>query len=137
MRFVNILATALALCFSMHLTSLTAHTEQKASLSQQQICKAALGTIMDRDPSLMTITKVEAGVVYLNYIRKGDDSRWAYRCKIDGDRVIWASDTDRWRSDSQDEIVTFSYDSNSLIIKDKYIDGSSTIKTFKLSQLGQ
>ncbi|WP_319587778.1 hypothetical protein [uncultured Desulfobulbus sp.] len=137
MRFFNKIVAAIALCLPINYVSLSIHAEEKASFSQQLICKAAIGTLMGRDPSTMTITKVEDAVTYLHYIRKNDGSKWTYRCKIEGDRVIWASDTGRWRTDPQDESDTFTSSGNSLTIYEKYSDGSSTIKTFGLSQLGQ
>ena len=101
-----------------------------SSVSQEQICKDAIAAIMGQSPTIISITKTESGVVYLNYVRQNDGSRWSYRCKLEGDRVIWASETGRWRTDGYDDKITHRINDNSVEIIQRFSDGSSSTKTF-------
>jgi hypothetical protein len=56
--------------------------------------------MMGRDPKIMRITRVQDGIIYLSYKRQDDGKDWAYRCKIEGDKVIWSSDMGRWMTNS-------------------------------------
>ena len=37
-----------------------------------QVCKAGIGTVMEKDPQIMTVYRVEGAVVFLSYIRPDD-----------------------------------------------------------------
>ncbi|MGK2325841.1 hypothetical protein ACSJH2_21860, partial [Klebsiella pneumoniae] len=65
--------------------------------------------------------------------------RWAIKCKLIGDQVMWASDnpdsTGRWRDDPADSTVKYSIDGKKIIITELYTDGSSTTNSYPLMQL--
>jgi hypothetical protein len=107
------------------------------AFSDQQICKAAVGAIMGRDPKIITVTKNEAGVVYLHYIRTDDGSKWAYRCKLEGNKIIWASDAGRWRNDPMDERITYDIHGENLSIIQTFSDGSASTDSFQAAELGK
>ena len=107
------------------------------TFSDQQICKAAVGAIMGRDPKIIAVTKNEAGVFYLHYIRADDGSKWAYRCKLEGNKIIWASDTGRWRNDPMDERITYDINGENLAIVQTFTDGSASKKSFQAAELGK
>ena len=104
-----------------------------------QICKAASAAMFGRDHKIMKLDKVEAGIAYVHYIRPNDGSRWAIKCKLIGDKVIWASDnpdsTGRWRDHSEDSTVTYAIDGKNIIITEVYSDGSSSSNSYPLKQL--
>lgn len=103
--------------------------------SQEQICKAAIGTIMRRNPSTMTISKTDAGVTDLSYVRENDRTKWAYRCKLENNKVIWATDTGRWRTHPEDSVITYSENAKEIKIVEDYGDGSSTSEIYTELQL--
>lgn len=105
--------------------------------SDEQICKAGIAALMGRNPTIMKVTKKDGGIVHLYYVRQDDGTKWSYRCKLEGEQIVWASDTGRWRTHPDDEKVTYRISDNSLEIIQSYSDGSSSKKAFKRSQLGK
>ena len=108
----------------------------KGEFSEQQICKATVAKVMGRNPLIIKIDKISGNVTHLSYIRKDDGKHWAYKCKLEGATVIWASDTGRWRTDKYDPKITFSVNKQKLSISEKYSDGSGDEKLYSLQQLG-
>ena len=90
-----------------------------------------------RDHKIMQLDKVESGIAYVHYIRQNDGTRWAIKCKLIGDQVMWASDnpdsTGRWRDDPADSTVKYSIDGKN--ITELYTDGSSTTNSYPMMQL--
>jgi hypothetical protein len=78
-----------------------------ASLEPELVCRAAIGSVMSRDPKLFRVTRTDSSVLLLSYVRRLDNFVWTYRCKIEGDRVIWASEPGRWRDGPKDDKVSF------------------------------
>jgi hypothetical protein len=71
------------------------------------ICRAAIGLLMDRDPRLFRLTRTDGDILFLSYVRPLDNFDWTYRCRISGNRIIWASEPGRWREDPNDDEVSF------------------------------
>jgi hypothetical protein len=71
-------------------------------------------------------------VLFLTYVRPIDNFVWTYRCRIEGNRVVWASEPGRWRDDPNDDKVLFEdVDSGrQLKIIENHSDGSSTKQVF-------
>jgi hypothetical protein len=108
----------------------------KGEFSDQQICKATIGKVMGKNPSIIKIDKISGNVTHLSYIRQDDGKHWAYRCKLEGSTVIWASDNGRWRTGQYDSNISFTTNKQNLNISEKYSDGSGDDKTYNLKQLG-
>lgn len=104
-------------------------------VTNEHICKAGIAKIMGRDPKTMKVLRNEGGIVNLQYVRTNDGSHWSYRCRLDGSRIMWASDTGRWRDDPRDEKVTYAVTADTVTVKEAFTDGSSTQQAFKASQL--
>jgi len=85
-------------------------------------------------------SRVDGDVVWNSYVRENDGTRWSQRCRFEGSRIIWASDTGRWRTHPADERTTFQVfqgrEEILLHIIDKYPDGSQTTRNFTLQELG-
>jgi hypothetical protein len=107
------------------------------TFSDQQICKAAIGAIMGRDPKMIEVVKNEAGIVHLHYVRPNDGSKWANRCKLEGNKIIWASDTGRWRDHPMDETITYNINGQNLEIVQTFTDGSTSQESYQVFQLGK
>jgi hypothetical protein len=108
-----------------------------ASFSQAQICRATIGAIMGRDPKIIKADKVDAGVVYVSYIRPSDGTAWNQRCMFNGARVIWATETGRWRADPADEVISYAATQTTLTIQQKFTDGSMSSNSYTRAQLGK
>ena len=106
------------------------------ALGPDQICKAAIAAIMGRASSIIRIDRADGEVRFLSYVR-ADGTKWAYRCKLDGTRVIWAGAEGRWRIAPEDERIEFAApgDGSSVTITQRFTDGSVSTKSFKRSGL--
>ncbi|WP_208443052.1 hypothetical protein [Pantoea agglomerans] len=112
---------------------------QASEVTVGQACKAASAAMFGRDHKIMQLDKVESGIAYVHYIRQDDDTRWAIKCKLIGDQVMWASNnpesTGRWRDDPADSTVKYAINGKKIIITELYSDGSSTTHSYPLNQL--
>src|ERR1700736_872019 len=88
--FVRLLAFPILLAFAPSASANPAF-ETKA------VCRTAIAVIMDRDPKLVRATDAPDGVVVLTYARPFDNFVFTYRCRLEGDRVVWADEPGRWR----------------------------------------
>jgi hypothetical protein len=73
----------------------------------ETVCRTAIAAIMDRDPRAMKVTKNAGDVLILTYDRPVDNFIWTYRCRIQGNRVVWASEPGRWRDGPKDDQILF------------------------------
>jgi len=98
----------------------------------EAICRTAIGSIMGRDPKLMQVTRIDGDILFLSYVRPIDTFVWDYRCRIEGNRVSWASEPGRWRDGPKDGTVLFEIvgGSNQLQIIRDHGDGSPTKELF-------
>jgi hypothetical protein len=94
----------------------------------EAICRTAIATIMGGDPKLMQVTLTTGDVLFLTYVRPIDNFVRTYRCRIEGNRVLWADEPGRWRDDPKDEKVLFEVidGGKQLRIIEDHGDGSST-----------
>ena len=109
----------------------------KKEFSDQIVCRAAIAAIMGRSPSIVKVIRVSDDVVYLRYVRPDDRSVWSYRCRLDGQRVVWAAEPGRWRNHPDDEEIFFetTKGGSRLKIVEKYSDGSNREKVYSRDQL--
>lgn len=109
----------------------------RGQFSVQQICIGAIATAMGRESSIIKIDSIEGKTTYLSYQREGDGQRWTYRCKLEGDRVIWASDKGRWRTGQYDSKITFFVKGETVTITELYSDGSKTSNKYHITELSK
>jgi hypothetical protein len=102
------------------------------SFNVEAICRTAIASIADRDPKLMQVTRTVGDVLFLTYVRPIDNFVWTYRCRIEGNRVVWATEPGRWREDPKDDKVFFEEvdAGKQLRIIEDHGDGSSTRQLF-------
>ena len=107
------------LCFILLIGMVTIGATALAADSDAQkieICKACIGTIMGKDPIIMSgaIYKGEIPVVYYN--RPSDGSLWSYKCKIKIKTITWAMADGRWR---YEDFISYEIKDNQITIVDK------------------
>lgn len=71
------------------------------------ICRTAIALIAGREPKSLQATQNADGVVFITYVRPIDNFIWTYRCRIDGNRITWASEPGRWRDGPKDDTIIF------------------------------
>jgi hypothetical protein len=103
-----------------------------AAFEVEAICRTAIASIMGRDPKMMQVTRTAGDVLFLTYVRAMDNFVWTYRCRVEGNRVVWASEPGRWRDDPKDDEVFFEIvdAGKQLRIIENNVDGSSTRQVF-------
>jgi hypothetical protein len=114
--------------FSAHLSPASA----APSFDVETICRTAIASIADRDPRVMQVTRTDGDVLFLTYVRPIDNFVWTYRCRIEGNRVVWATEPGRWREDPKDDKVLFEEvdAGKQLRIIEHHGDGSITNQLF-------
>lgn len=87
---------------------------------------------MDRDPKAIQTTRTTDGVLLLIYVRPIDNFIWTYRCRIEGNRIVWANEPGRWRDDPKDDKVFFEVvgAGAQLRIIENHADGSTANQLF-------
>ena len=105
------------------------------SFNAPQICRAAIATVMGRDPLGIDLDRTESNIHYLSYIRADDRKKFRYRCKIEGQSVIWATEEGRWRNLPEDGVIIHSTDCTGLKIEEMHADKSKTTNIFSSAQL--
>lgn len=105
--------------------------------TEQGICAAGIAGIMGRDISIISMDKSSGGIHYLHYVRPNDKSKWFYKCKIEGDRIIWASNnsdsTGRWRVHELDPIIKYQVTNRvKLTITESYTDDSESVWSYSV-----
>ncbi len=103
-----------------------------APSDQARVCRAAIGSVMGRDPAIIRASVDSDGLVRVEYIRPDDRKLFAYKCRLEGTRVVWGNADGRWRNDSQDSVITFALLGSAVSIIEKWPDGSSTENTFDI-----
>jgi hypothetical protein len=98
----------------------------------EAICRTAIASVTGRDPKIMQVTQTSGEVLFLAYVRPIDNFVWAYRCRIEGNRVVWATDPGRWREDPKDDEILFEVvdAGKQLRIIENHRDGSTTKQLF-------
>jgi hypothetical protein len=96
------------------------------------ICRTVIASVADRDPKLVRVARTAGDILFLTYARPIDNFVWTYRCRIEGNRVVWASEPGRWREGPKDDRLFFEDigAGKQLQIIEKHKDGSSTKKLF-------
>lgn len=89
------------------LIALMAAPSASQAFETKAICRTAIAVVMDRDPKLVQAQDAPEGVVVLTYARPFDNFVFTYRCRIEGDRVVWADEPGRWRDSAKDAKVSF------------------------------
>lgn len=90
-----------------------------------RVCRAAIGTVMGRDPSIIRVTATNGNIVDVRYTRD-DGTVWSNRCRVESGRVTWAAiengQPGRWRTEDN---ISFSADGDQITVTES-IMGTET-----------
>lgn len=104
----------------------------------RKVCKAAIAAIFSQSPSIISVTG-ETPPLEVRYTRPVDNKKWRYRCRIEGDNVLWAGWTNgnwgRWRNGEYDAEITFERSDDQLKITETYPGSSGSTKSYSISAL--
>lgn len=113
----------------------TGKTADTKNFSHAEICRATIGAEMGRDPAIIKVLKTEQGIIHVGYKRPDDGTVWNQRCRLDGEKITWATETGRWRDHPLDSTYTYSSTPTTLTIYQKYSDGSNSAKSYTRAQI--
>jgi opacity protein-like surface antigen len=103
--------------------------------NRNQICRAAIATIMSRSPNIIKIEGTgDDGVIYLWYVRWNDQTRWDYKCKVEGERILWGALQGRWQTEPRDAVVTYAVKDGLLEIEEKRATGHTRTRHYTRKQ---
>lgn len=105
--------------------------------ARRYICKAGISKIMGRDPTTMSSRPTSDETIKVSYLRADDRKKFSYKCKIEGNRIVWGNSDGRWRTDPSDPVVTYKVKGNVFSINESFNDGSTSNENFSLIQLRQ
>lgn len=98
------------------------------------ICPGTISALFFHPIDAINIDRIERGIMYLSYKRISDNTEWKQRCKIEGNKVIWAANWDpkegRWRTGPYDEVITYQIAEEQITIKQVFSDQSELVKKF-------
>src|SRR6478752_82903 len=119
------LATAVVIAASPAATA-------EPAFDARAICRTAIAAITGRDLKLFQAVDAPDGTIALTYARPFDNFVWAYHCRLEGNRVIWADEPGRWRQDAKDDKISFEVVGSSaqLRITKTAVNGSTTQELF-------
>ena len=116
-------------------------TSAEPAFDAKAICRTAIAAITGRDVKLFqAAVDTPDGVVALTYARPFDNFVWAYHCRLEGNRVIWADEPGRWRQEAKDDKIFFEVVGNGaqLRIVKTPVNGRTTQEVFERDKiLGQ
>ncbi|UOO89158.1 hypothetical protein LVJ82_17205 [Vitreoscilla massiliensis] len=109
----------------------------KPVFSDIEICKATNAILFGRDVKIMKVANEKDLIIY--YLRPNDNSKWSNQCKIEGNSIVWRSvqpdgSFGRWRTDAEDEKLSFVIEGDKITITKQYSDGSNSAKTYQKKQ---
>ncbi|MDF0535865.1 hypothetical protein PY479_16470 [Shewanella sp. A32] len=110
----------------------TAQTQSK--FSAIEICKASMATALQHDLSTISLVDKNGKLVYVSYTDPANASQNIYRCRLDGDHVLWAPTKGQWQNQTEGKI-SFVANYNQLTITETAADGKQVTNEYKLSQL--
>ena len=131
--------TVLCLTVNIVIIGLLAAEEEVelGRFTEREICRAGIATIMSKNVGIVAFDGKSGSSYKLHYIRDSDRSRWDFRCYLDGNTLIWATEGGPWRTRGGDAPVNWrvSVPDDRLTITESYADGSATVRSYSLSEV--
>ncbi len=102
------------------------------------VCRSGIAILMGRDPKTMKAARQPSGLTRIAYRRPNDSKLWETDCRIDGNRFLWRGvdsfgndGPGRWRDGPEDEVITFAINGKTVVMNERYSDGSTTSETYR------
>lgn len=98
--------------------------------SPTRVCRASVAAILGLPLDAVVLDTEKDGVITVAHTRKGDGRLVRNKCRIAGSSVTWGSEPGRWRDHQLDEKVSFRTEGATLVIQQRFPDGSTLDKRF-------
>ncbi|MCL1074737.1 hypothetical protein [Shewanella dokdonensis] len=110
------------------------NVQTQNKFSATEICKATMATALQHDVSTISLVDKNGKLVYVSYTDPTDSSQNIYRCRLDGDHVLWAPNKGQWQNQTEGQI-SFIANYNQLTITETSGNGQQHTNQYKLSEL--
>lgn len=106
-----------------------------------EICKAGISTIMDRNPVHFNVKEIDDEGIYFSVVENNIEQKWGYKCRVEGNRVVWGAENGRWMTDLKDAAVFYSIKGDTLTVQETFYRGgkgmssNSIKKSYSLKEL--
>jgi dipeptidyl aminopeptidase/acylaminoacyl peptidase len=105
---------------------------------REKICRTAIADINNHPPEIVSVIGRESDYLRLSYVRPSDKKVWTSDCRLIGNRIDWrmvdllgpGSGPSRWRSDPEDETVTFDTSGSRITITTTYPGETGSSNTY-------
>lgn len=108
---------------------------KKKELGLDQICRAAISTIFDEKPEDIELFRQQLNVNYLRFPKNDKNQVNRFKCIVQGDEIIWATEMGAYRNTPIDSKITFEAKDNVLVVKEIHKNGSIFRKAFDVEKL--
>ncbi|MDH3263527.1 MAG: hypothetical protein OEM24_05975 [Paracoccaceae bacterium] len=94
------------------------------------LCRAAIAEMMGHDFSIVSGVARRDGNIGTRYVRPSDGSTWQNACRLESNRVVWASmdqsgTIGHWRTSPADEVITYALTTEGVMITQSFADDSA------------
>ncbi|QSX34171.1 hypothetical protein JYB87_02680 [Shewanella avicenniae] len=127
----KVLVAVSPLVLAMALTGCGNQVQSK--FSAVDICRASMATALQQDINTIDVVDKSGKLVYVSYTNRDDWSRDIYRCKLEGNHVLWAPNKGEWQNQNAGQI-SFAANFNELTITENRKEGELS-NHYKLSEL--
>ncbi|HCZ9540440.1 TPA: hypothetical protein O4H64_004117 [Vibrio alginolyticus] len=106
---------ALGLLFA----SVNSGAKDYTTTQKTKLCKTYISQLFHRPVSIIRFDREDSqGLIYVDYIRRDDNTKWSYVCEIDSrnETMVWAgwlSDSKKWGRWRTEDKVALNYDQKS------------------------
>ncbi len=104
-----------------------------------QVCRAGIAAILSHSPKDVEPDGAQGAVYYYAYRRQSDQTVWRFKCRVDGERILWGSVWEHseglWRVNEYDGRVVFAIRGGTVTIRQYNPDGSESVNRYRRTQL--
>ena len=106
-------------------------------LTDTQICRAGISTIWNQKLEDVTVDRTQLNIVYVSFPPNSSGTSSAFKCVVNGDKIVWGTTFGNWRDTDLDSVIEFNTKGGVLFVRERHNNGSIFLKKFNLNDLGE
>ncbi len=119
----------------MFFFSLPAFAQKKNSLTDDQICRAAIATIFNKKVETVSIGRHQKNIFYISFAPEEGDKTTRFKCYLNGKEIVWATETGSYRNTDIDSVIDYETKDNVLTVRETHKNGSVYRQAFDIKKL--
>jgi hypothetical protein len=112
---------------------------QAEGWTDAKVCRAGIAAILLHPAKDVQPDGTEGAVHYYLFRRQSDRTVWRFKCRVDGERILWGSVWEHseglWRVNEYDGRVVFAIEGETVTIRQYHPDGSESVNHYRRTQL--